>query len=912
MKKIMQTLLAVMLILGISPVRVFAANGDNAVTVSFYDYEPSNGSSVFLSSFEANDANSNTFELTFPDVEVSSKTMPDGTILAFTGWKPYNITAALYDDCDITFPATDVGRGYGAGHWVNLTFDKVDIASGERVPCGQGHQLAFIANYEVVDIGNVVVEYYSGLTGWTLKELGFDIPNEVVPKLLSAKYDPKTGYFSKTVEVELPAVDEIPDSVYSFKGWTSPLRDLGADLFSPGTKTQATVVDDGVKRAVALYADWNVDITINIEYVNQDGLTMTFDSEPRTTCTGTHNSPFQLYFPTAYKTAVDMQTGQTTKYRSYGWTLNADTATYANMSSTNAYYFPKLNKQYLRSDANLVYNLCEVNASSVTQKVDLYTNETTYVFNPVWETMYSVSNMYYWGTTLDGLTLYDADDNPITVTLPVDTNAYYDLDTYSVDTTYTKDMVVYTHDANGQRDFAYTFSGWTDYQEGKFGTYAIDNVIQGEWVKSSVNPMSAVVSFDPGDGTFEGAAPSITSNQTDLTNSKYTITIPDAEPSLEGYFFDGWTLGTDTKYTAGDEVELDYFDGNQTFNATWVEVMSATVEFNSAEINYHSEQTFTQPNKEELEYIVSAPSTAPVREGFLFKEWEDSVSGMTLGVNGRCNFRYDSGNVIFTAVWVEKKTSTISFVVDGEKYVADLNFSMSSANQSEFNVLFPEVDPSKDDKFFIGWKYADDSATYTKDDELILSFDNAAYTFTAQWQEKDSSDVTFSAVDADYSETLTFYQDDPEAGNFKLSFPETDPSRDGYIFEGWVINESDTPVKAGSNVYLDFGENYTYTAVWTKVVTVTVNYFAPEMDYLDTVTYTQGSSDETSFTITVASAPSRSGYVFDGWVNSVDYKKYQPGATLTYEYGSEDSSITFSANWVQSLGKGTFTLLKGV
>ena len=138
---------------------------------------------------------------------------------------------------------------------------------------------------------------------------------------------------------------------------------------------------------------------------------------------------------------------------------------------------------------------------------------------------------------------------PTGETLPTDGNSYVKNQNYTVDTAYTAATEIPTFDAFGNVNGKYTFSGWTDPNNGVMGD--ADVLIQGEWAYQSVIvpahrvfyewegsvPMEAVLPIDESVYVF-GQAYAVDTAYTDQT----TVQSFDAFGNVNGiYSFSGWT-----------------------------------------------------------------------------------------------------------------------------------------------------------------------------------------------------------------------------------------------------------------------------------------------------------------------------------------------------------------------------------
>lgn len=138
---------------------------------------------------------------------------------------------------------------------------------------------------------------------------------------------------------------------------------------------------------------------------------------------------------------------------------------------------------------------------------------------------------------------------PPDVTPPADSNTYVKNQTYSVDTTYTSSVVIPTYDAYGNVNGNYTFSGWTDPNNGVMGE--ADVTVHGIWEYEGVPVEGHKVHYVWSGDIPEGLIPPIDAhtyvpNQTYLVDATYSATTQfltyDAYGNVSGkYTFSGWT-----------------------------------------------------------------------------------------------------------------------------------------------------------------------------------------------------------------------------------------------------------------------------------------------------------------------------------------------------------------------------------
>ena len=138
---------------------------------------------------------------------------------------------------------------------------------------------------------------------------------------------------------------------------------------------------------------------------------------------------------------------------------------------------------------------------------------------------------------------------PDGVTLPTDEGTYVKGQSYTVDSRYTNGYTVNVEDAYGNVTGIYTFSGWTDRNNGIMGDE--DVVITGSWSYENKETSTHSVKYDWGTNVPEGVTlptdnGTYVKGQSYTVDSQYktgyTVDVEDAYGNVTGiYTFSGWT-----------------------------------------------------------------------------------------------------------------------------------------------------------------------------------------------------------------------------------------------------------------------------------------------------------------------------------------------------------------------------------
>ena len=246
-------------------------------------------------------------------------------------------------------------------------------------------------------------------------------------------------------------------------------------------------------------------------------------------------------------------------------------------------------------------------------------------------TKYTVT--YEW-TGAPGTKVYDTTGNEVTLTLPTDNNEYVKGQSYTVDSTYSENYTVFTHDPYGNVNGQYVFSGWK--LDGKVVSDSqimgdSDVTLTGVWAYTE--QVVATYSVTYTDGVEDSV---IFKNEVhnNLVNGAPTPPYNNgATPTREGYEFTGWSPAVAETVTA-----------NATYTAQWEEKeapapdpdwdVSRSKTATNLDKNYESQVTLSLPSAEEtltsdVVFVLdksSCENTVTVQALDMLKELYDAAS----------------------------------------------------------------------------------------------------------------------------------------------------------------------------------------------------------------------------------------------------------------------------------------------
>ena len=156
-------------------------------------------------------------------------------------------------------------------------------------------------------------------------------------------------------------------------------------------------------------------------------------------------------------------------------------------------------------------------------------------------------------------------------------------------------------------------------------------------------------------------------------------------------------------------------------------------------------------------------------------------------------------------------------------------------------------------------------------------------TVTAQWTANEY-DISYEGMEgAEYGENH------PVTHTYDTATEISDPTRTGYTFAGWQVNDGKTLVKELTLGATDYTDTITLTAVWTpNVYNVTLDTNGGTIREGNVTEYTYGVG------ATLPTKVTRSGYYFIGWYDNEAFRGKPVSEITTTDIGDK----TFYAGWI--------------
>lgn len=367
-----------------------------------------------------------------------------------------------------------------------------------------------------------------------------------------------------------------------------------------------------------------------------------------------------------------------------------------------------------------------------------------------------------------------------------------------------------------------------------------------------------------------------------------SVTLSTVRPTRTGYNFLGWSQDSKAAAASYNPGGTYTFSGNVTLYAVWAK-QTYTISFNAnGGINPPSSQTKTYG------VDLTLTSAQPTREGYAFLGWAKSNTANEPDYASGATYN-ENGNATLYAVWqVVVEDHTLSYDANG-------GIDAPASETKTFSVLAPteftvsEEQPTRAGHQFKGWSSAaGGTVEYSGGEKIPASADKTLY---AVWQ-IDTYAVTFNAnggINQPAAQTKTY--------NVDLTLTSAEPTRDGYIFQGWAESSDATEIDYAPGGTFTKNQAQTLYAVW-KIKTYTVQY--------DAAGGSAAPADQTKVhgeTLVLSSyIPRLKGYRFRGWglAPNAQTIAYAPGDDYT-----ANANVMLYALWRRSMYAGVYVVRDG-
>ena len=329
----------------------------------------------------------------------------------------------------------------------------------------------------------------------------------------------------------------------------------------------------------------------------------------------------------------------------------------------------------------------------------------------------------------------------------------------------------------------YTFRYWSTTQNGSSGSYDFSTPVTSDLTLYAVwQEKTYTVTFDTGDGS---------AIEPQTVSWGHKAKCPSADPTRIGYTFAGW---------ASDEnrTKVHNFDAaveqDTTVYAVWMPESGDSVHTVTYHANYvgveqdHTVAVFTTTG-----VAVTAPDPTPVLAGYRLDHWStDQAGNDTYDFNAQVTRDLD-----LYAQWI--KVYTVNFDLNGGVSASSDDQIVDTGKQAtapETPTRSETVDGKTVDYKFLGWATKEESDKAAQKGERAKLYDFSTpvkddATLVAQWEKSKKWTITFDVNGGD-----TPAPADQQIFDGDHIVKPTDPTREGYIFQGWTTVKNDMLAKS--------------------------------------------------------------------------------------------------------------------
>ena len=310
-------------------------------------------------------------------------------------------------------------------------------------------------------------------------------------------------------------------------------------------------------------------------------------------------------------------------------------------------------------------------------------------------------------------------------------------------------------------------------------------------------------------------------------------------PTKDGYEFIGWYLN-DLEFDFTTEITED-----MTLTAKWKKIEDEDEDDKKIVVKFNSSGGSSVREQEPDEDLKIEKPEDPIREGYKFIGWYlDDLE-----------FDFESEitkTITLNAKW--EKIYKVTFDTDGGSKI-------TQKEVEDGKTVSKPLNPTKKGYTFKEWQL--NGKTYNFSTKVVEDI-----TLKAIWEKAITYTVSF---DSDGGSKVV----SQEIEKNKTAVKPTNPTKSGYVFKGWILNDKDYDFS------LAITKNITLKAKWKKVYTVTFDLNGGSSN-INNLTIEDGMK------VTKPTDPTRSGYSFTGWTLN--------GSTYNFN-NVVNNNIKLIANW---------------
>jgi uncharacterized repeat protein (TIGR02543 family) len=421
----------------------------------------------------------------------------------------------------------------------------------------------------------------------------------------------------------------------------------------------------------------------------------------------------------------------------------------------------------------------------------------------------------------------------------------------------------------------YVFLGWNTASNGTGTSYTATNTVvmltsnvtlYAQWTADSYR-----LTYNANGGT---GAPSF-ENRVFGTQNALSSTLP----TRSGYTFTGWNTvadGTGTNYAAADAFTMPA--ANVTLYAQW--------SLTSSGVTYNAHGGSGAPAGANFNFgaSVTVSSTVPTYTGYTFTGWNTRCDGTGTPYSATNVFTMGASSIELCALWTPV---SYQLIYDGNGGTGVPNASAQAYNST---VTTTAGLPNRPGYTFISWNTSADGTGTPRATSSTFTMPASNVTLYAIW--------SLNAYTVYYNMNSGSGSVAPQPARFgtSVNISSAAPTRTGFTFAGWntQANGSGTSYTGGSSLTMP-ASNVTLYAQWTAI-DYSVNYSANGGSGAPSAQTPLHAGDAVTLSST---APTRTGYQFNGWNTRAD------GTGINYLASGSlvmpSSNVNLYAVWVPEI-----------
>ncbi|MBR4982019.1 MAG: hypothetical protein IKY94_05630 [Lachnospiraceae bacterium] len=306
-----------------------------------------------------------------------------------------------------------------------------------------------------------------------------------------------------------------------------------------------------------------------------------------------------------------------------------------------------------------------------------------------------------------------------------------------------------------------------------------------------------------------------------------------------------------------------------------------------------------------------------IMAGFFILGNKEQVNATEAGatVSGGNSSGEDGTMLVDDTTTMESWNITVVYCSDEE--ILEKEIAEGTPSSGATIIISPDVNPTKTDLFFAGWKY--ENIIYKANDFLNIQYsDKESIILEAQWKDTPDPVTVNYYVDGELKkeEVIDYKEENKDGFSIPVYEPEENPK--GYNFDGWMYKDSKVEDKAIFSWYIYSGRTMDLEASFVEKKEIIVKIDTGDGGDIQRSIYTDEDIENGVFKIELPYDLEKKEFLFGGWSCSAPEECYTVTEENEYIFSWDKCNveeINFIAQWwdgqVTESGK-TYNLREGI